>query len=185
MLSEEEILEPPPLPTECPDCGSHSFVRICYGFPGPGMLEQAQRGEIVMGGCSWDTPNWYCKDCFNRWPEYPPPEGLHGTPEWRKKYLATTVAEYASLAAAAALPPEADEPTVANYWQRPDGRMVFLLRFPWGKLRIEKRLHLVPLGGAPVYELTGGWQKTIGVDYGKRERQAVLAAMRFERRPPT
>jgi hypothetical protein len=146
------------------------------------MLEQARRGEIVMGGCSWGTPNWYCKDCFNRWPEYPPPEGLHGTPEWQKRYLAETVAEYASLAAAAELPPRADEPTVENYWQRPDGRMVFLLRFPWGKLKIEKQLHLVPLGGAPVYERTGGWEPTMEVE---NKRQAVLAAMRFERRPPT
>jgi hypothetical protein len=180
---EDVFGPPPPRPTECPDCGSHSILPICYGFPGPEMAEAGKRGEIVLGGCIFAAPSWYCKECFNGWPEDPPPEGLHGQPEWQKKHLAETAAKYASITADAALPPQPDEPAVENYWQRPDGRMIFLVRFPWGKLRIEKQLHLVPLGGTPVYDRTGGWPP-MEVDYGKARRQAMLAAIRFERRPP-
>ena len=38
------------------------------------------------------------------------------------------------------MPPNKDEPAIENYWQRPDGRKVFLVRFPWGRMRIETRL---------------------------------------------
>jgi hypothetical protein len=107
---------------------------------------------------------------------------LHGIPEWQQKHLAEKAAEYASLTADAAMVPQNDEPTVENYWQRGDGRRVFLLRFPWGRMRIEKRFHLVPLGGTPVYDLISGLPP-MGVDYTKACRQAALAAMRFERRP--
>jgi hypothetical protein len=37
----------------------------------------------------------------------------------------------------------------------PDGREVFLVRFLWGQVRIEKRLHLLLVGGTPVYDMTG------------------------------
>jgi hypothetical protein len=192
VRSKEEILEelrrerlddlvwPPPQPTECPDCGSRSFVPILYGLPAPGMTEQERGGKFVMGGCSLGTPRWYCKDCLNRWPEDPPRQASYG--DRQKKYLDQTVAEYASLIATAELPPSADEPTVEKFWQRPDGRMVFLLNCPWGKTRIEKQSHLVPLGGAPIYELTEGWLPAME---SGNERQAALAAMRFERSPRT
>ena len=32
-------------------------VPIAYGFPGPEMFEAAERGEIVLGGCTIDTGN--------------------------------------------------------------------------------------------------------------------------------
>ena len=32
-------------------------VTIAYGFPGPEMFEAAERGEIVLGGCTIDTGN--------------------------------------------------------------------------------------------------------------------------------
>jgi hypothetical protein len=146
------------------------------------MQEKGRRHEIVLGGCVLSNPRWHCKDCFNSWPEDPPPKGLNGIPEWQRKHLAEKAAEYASLTADAALPPQHDEPTVENCWQRPDGRKVFLLRFPWGRMRIEKRFHLVPLGGTPVYDIRAGLPP-MGADYARVHRQAALAAMRFERRP--
>jgi hypothetical protein len=179
-----ELPDPPSSPTECPDCGSRSIICILYGFLGPEGLDLAQRGEIAWGGCDFrfGGPNWLCKDCYNRWPEEPPQEGSYGEPGKQKKYLAETAAEYASLAVNAALPPKSDEPAVENYWQRADGRRVFLLRFPWGRMRIEKRSHLVPLGGGPLYESVGGLPPA-GVDSAKARFQAALAAVRFERRP--
>ena len=36
----------------CPRCGeSVKPVPIVYGYPGPEMVEQAERGEIRLGGC--------------------------------------------------------------------------------------------------------------------------------------
>ena len=34
----------------CPDCGTR-MVPIVYGYPGPGMFEDSQRGKIALGGC--------------------------------------------------------------------------------------------------------------------------------------
>jgi hypothetical protein len=170
---------PPPSPAECPDCGSGAILPICYGSPGPEMQDDARRGAIILGGCVFRDAKWYCKHCFNRWPENEPWRSLRGVP---KRYLAETAAEYASLVADAALPPDPDEPVVENYWQRADGRKIFLLRCPSGRMRIEKQLHLVPQGGTPLYEQIGGeWPR--GADFAKIWRQAALAAVRFERRP--
>lgn len=35
----------------CPRCGVGRVIPIVYGYPGPGMFEQARRGEISLGGC--------------------------------------------------------------------------------------------------------------------------------------
>jgi hypothetical protein len=48
-------------------------------------------------------------------------------------------------------------------------------------MRIEKRFHLVPLGGTPVYEHIMG-SPPVGEGYAKVHRLAVLAAMRTERK---
>jgi hypothetical protein len=172
-----------PDPTKCPDCGSGAILRICYGLPGPGMAEKGRRGEIVLGGCIVQTPRWYCKNCLHRWPEDPPPEGLTGIPEWQEKHIAEKIAEFAALTAEAAEKPPPDEPVVENYWERRDGRRVFVVRFPWGKMRLEKRFHLVPLGGTPVYDVIMG-MPPFGAGYDRSHHLAQLAAVRFERRPP-
>ncbi len=49
---------PPPSPTECPDCGSNAILPVCYGSPGPEMLDEARRGEIILGGRVWQDANW-------------------------------------------------------------------------------------------------------------------------------
>lgn len=172
---------PPPDPTECPDCGSQRILRICYGLPGPEMRERALQGEIVLGGCIFRTPRWCCKECLHHWPEDAPSGQLHGTEEWREKYVAEQAAEYAQLSQDASGPPLAGEPSVANYWERSDGRKVFLVRFEWGVMRVEKQLHLLAHGGTPVYTIVAGFPP-LEVGFHGASYLGSLAAMRFETR---
>ena len=38
-------------PSQCPACGSADVCEIVYGYPAPELAAQAQRGEVVLGGC--------------------------------------------------------------------------------------------------------------------------------------
>lgn len=51
-------------PVKCPHCGA-KVLRIQYGYPGPEMMEAAERGEILLGGCciSPDSPDYACPIC--------------------------------------------------------------------------------------------------------------------------
>ena len=40
----------------CPGC-RRPVVPIAYGYPGPEMFEAAERGEIILGGCTIDARN--------------------------------------------------------------------------------------------------------------------------------
>lgn len=53
-----------PSPSTCSECGGE-MVPIAYGFPGGEMMEAAERGEIVLGGCVvWsDMPLETCPRC--------------------------------------------------------------------------------------------------------------------------
>jgi hypothetical protein len=66
--------DPIPVSTVCPTCGSEQRIPIMYGKPGPGTIAQAERGEIVLGGCSIfdDSPRWQCRQCGTRWGIYKP-----------------------------------------------------------------------------------------------------------------
>lgn len=57
---------------KCPKCGGENTVPICYGMPMYEMYESEQKGELVLGGCcvTSDSPEWYCKECKNRWGNY-------------------------------------------------------------------------------------------------------------------
>ena len=48
----------------CPECGG-KFLPIIYGYPGPKMIEAAEKGEVLLGGCVVEeaNPNWRCTDC--------------------------------------------------------------------------------------------------------------------------
>ncbi len=52
----------------CPEC-EHAVVPVMFGMPGPEMVEEEQRGEIVLGGCvvDGDDPVWACSACGQRW----------------------------------------------------------------------------------------------------------------------
>lgn len=46
-------------------------MRIAYGLPGPEMMDEAQRGEILLGGCIIDegAPDWHCPACQHEFPD--------------------------------------------------------------------------------------------------------------------
>ena len=54
---------------KCPKCGSNEVVRILYGKPTKEAIEQAERGELVLGGCmrSINEAKKACKKCNTRW----------------------------------------------------------------------------------------------------------------------
>lgn len=53
----------------CPSCGSAKVAKIVYGYPGPDMFEDSDRGDIVLGGCcvTENDSEWHCKDCELEW----------------------------------------------------------------------------------------------------------------------
>ena len=53
----------------CPECKKKEAVKILYGYPGNGMMESAQKKEIVLGGCIIysDNPNRQCLKCGHKW----------------------------------------------------------------------------------------------------------------------
>ena len=159
------------IPAACPDCGSGSITTTGH--------EAGEDDETPEAG---PVPRWLCMHCLFRWPEKPLSLGLKGTPEAEQQYLDEKTAEYASLCAEAELPPDPEEPTIGSYWRRSNGRRVFLMSFLWGRVRVERGLELVPLGGPPVYEATTGTVPD-GIECQRAERLARLAALRLDRKP--
>ncbi len=53
----------------CPKCSSSSVVEIIYGKPDHELMELAERGEVILGGCevARDNPDFACKSCGHRW----------------------------------------------------------------------------------------------------------------------
>ena len=52
-------------PCKCPKCGG-KVVKIVYGMPTPELYEQAERKEVVLGGCCIHEdgdPQWACVEC--------------------------------------------------------------------------------------------------------------------------
>jgi hypothetical protein len=57
----------------CPKCGG-KMVRIVYGEPTEELIEAAERGEVILGGCciiadengSVTSPEWGCINCNKR-----------------------------------------------------------------------------------------------------------------------
>lgn len=53
----------------CPACGSEERIPILYGLPTDDAREQADRGEVALGGCLVDrrNPRWQCRACGELW----------------------------------------------------------------------------------------------------------------------
>jgi hypothetical protein len=55
----------------CPKCGNDTGIPIVYGLPGPDLMDRAERGEVVLGGCldMDDNPEWRCMavGCGTEW----------------------------------------------------------------------------------------------------------------------
>jgi hypothetical protein len=49
----------------CPEGGQHEPIGIAYGLPSSAMVEAADRGEIILGGClMWrSSPTSRCRKC--------------------------------------------------------------------------------------------------------------------------
>ena len=60
-----------PRKRRCPSCGEVSGVRIVYGMPDVDLVDQAERGLVVLGGCMVepDQPTWAClrEECRAEW----------------------------------------------------------------------------------------------------------------------
>ena len=53
----------------CPKCKQKSGVTISYGYPGDEMQGEAERNEIVLGGCVQEegAPDRQCLSCGHQW----------------------------------------------------------------------------------------------------------------------
>jgi hypothetical protein len=47
---------------ECARCGKRASKPVVYGYPSPELMEQAKRGEVILGGCVIGIP-WLCDQC--------------------------------------------------------------------------------------------------------------------------
>ena len=49
----------------CDSCGATPALPVVYGYPGPELLEEAQRGAVILGGClvAEGVPDWLCSRC--------------------------------------------------------------------------------------------------------------------------
>ena len=178
-MRDAEPESPEAKPSACPDCGSTAIVAIAYGMPVREMRAESG-GEPGPAGAVGQSPRWYCQYCFHRWPQDLFSE-LDWAAESEQQYLTEKTAEFASLCVEAAMTPHPEEPAVEKYWLQDNGRRVFLMSFPWGRVRVERGLHLVPLGGPPVYEASAD-SVPQGVDEHRAKRLAQLAAVRFDRK---
>ena len=68
-------------PRKCPDCGT-KLVPIVFGMPGPELFDQAQQGNVILGGCCMMpiNPTRGCTKCG--WEYMPPPND-----EFEEQYL--------------------------------------------------------------------------------------------------
>jgi len=55
-------------PRQCPLCGG-SGIPIAYGLPDPDLFRQAERGDVVIGGCIVEdySPDFRCQSCGHAW----------------------------------------------------------------------------------------------------------------------
>ena len=61
IVSAMTLTELPP----CPTCGSRRAVPIVYGYPTSELFEEAERGDVRLGGCviGTESPDYECRDC--------------------------------------------------------------------------------------------------------------------------
>ena len=55
----------------CTKCKSNNIIPIMYGYPTHEAFEEAEKGNIKLGGCEvfigGGQPDRFCKDCENEW----------------------------------------------------------------------------------------------------------------------
>lgn len=57
----------------CPKCKSNNVIPIMYGYPAPEAMEEAEKGNLKLGGCmiydidGGGMADHYCEGCENEW----------------------------------------------------------------------------------------------------------------------
>ncbi|MGY1884122.1 hypothetical protein ACI799_02300 [Blastococcus sp. SYSU DS0753] len=53
----------------CPECGKEDSIPLVFGLPGFDLFEQAEHGDVVLGGCVMpDRPAAFaCRSCGREW----------------------------------------------------------------------------------------------------------------------
>jgi hypothetical protein len=65
---------------QCPECLSKDSIgKIQYGYPGNKMIDQADKGKIILGGCSISdkNPDYQCGNCKYQWQSKKPHSGSY------------------------------------------------------------------------------------------------------------
>jgi hypothetical protein len=67
----------------CPACGREDSVPMVYGLPSPDLMDLAERGLAVLGGCALpdDGNDVVCRSCGLEWgPDVDPTTGWRPRP---------------------------------------------------------------------------------------------------------
>ena len=56
----------------CPKCKSENVIPVIYGYPSHEDFEEAEKGNLKLGGCDilidgFAMPDRFCKDCKTKW----------------------------------------------------------------------------------------------------------------------
>ncbi len=67
----------------CPGCGKEDSIPLVYGLPGFDLFQQAERGNVALGGCMvpGEEPVLSCRSCGREW-------GCEGDPTADEQALA-------------------------------------------------------------------------------------------------
>lgn len=63
-MIEAEIVIVDAKPQKCPKCNDE-VVKILYGLPTEESFEKAEKGKLILGGCTitGHSPQWGCVKC--------------------------------------------------------------------------------------------------------------------------
>lgn len=66
----------------CPTCAATDSIPIMYGKPADELVQQADRGEVILGGCVPHREDRHCRSCGHEWqtPDHPLLGGLGALP---------------------------------------------------------------------------------------------------------
>ena len=49
--------------SNCIKCKSKNVIKIVYGRPNKALMDDAEKGLVILGGCSMSDKKLFCKDC--------------------------------------------------------------------------------------------------------------------------
>lgn len=56
-------------PRKCRNCNNTTVVKISYGNPTEWVMQMAEEGKLVLGGCIIleNSPDWQCVQCKTKY----------------------------------------------------------------------------------------------------------------------